>query len=733
MIRFLYSPSGNRNATVEFINYALILFKSDYVQVPLKRFLLAAQKECQLTFDKAASSASPSSGSEQQGFEKAHRDTKAVYFTVANIVTVVCLLALFIALKWSVLRRSRKWQQSLSLGAVSSLREIESEEERKAAELDETTESMFLSAQLPRRVRHLVPAILILNIGLFLGGHVGVLSRINIEGQLAGEGFSINHFVSFSFMSATARTYSNGGRELAVLAWIFVAVWPYLKLVSSLVLWFMPPKMVGVSRRGSILHVLDVFAKLSIVDIFMMLVAVASLLVYIGGPDDALKTDGAYFSMKLVVVPGGGFYCIIIAQQISRVISRFLLDCQRYIVAVGSRDCEEKRRNLRDQLEAMPENNGVQVSSNKNDACEFQSENSVSDSEGDIPLASNDDVPSDDGLFRRLRTRLHKPDGTVALVLVSCSVLFLMVIGCLLGPSVSLDTKSIWGILGSGLTFEEAVREYGVFKIISLLLLQLRFVLESSGDYIGLGFLLFLLILSSTAFPLMNAVSFLKQWRRKKIDQKRQSETEDVNGDGAKTCHTVLGTLRVFPFKAARKLLRHCLDRYSKRAATNGYVRTELFLLPAFRIKAWQRLEVYVLAFVVAAWQLGALTAYAIHVYCFLLEQLYDLLVYLGLRKMTYTHCFRVQASSASTILILTGAFLALLASFMIQAFSFYKKMMASARKLLEDHDNAIESGYIPGSESTSNEKRQWFEERCQSGETQVTQDSSCYIEDEES
>jgi hypothetical protein len=74
---------------------------------------------------------------------------------------------------------------------------------------------------------------------------------------------------------------------------------------------------------------------------------------------------------------------------------------------------------------------------------------------------------------------------------------------------------------------------------------------------------------------------------------------------------------------------------------------------PAYKWKAWRHLEVCVLAFVVAIWQLGAIAAYMIQQYCALLKMCFDMLVFLRLVENTSLNCFRELASSASTLVII--------------------------------------------------------------------------------
>ena len=45
---------------------------------------------------------------------------------------------------------------------------------------------------------------------------------------------------------------------------------------------------------------------ISVVDIFTMILGVAVLLVFIGGPDESLNTEGMLYTFKAIVVPRAG-------------------------------------------------------------------------------------------------------------------------------------------------------------------------------------------------------------------------------------------------------------------------------------------------------------------------------------------------------------------------------------------------------------------------------------------
>jgi hypothetical protein len=62
---------------------------------------------------------------------------------------------------------------------------------------------------------------------------------------------------------------------------IFSGVWPYSKQIITLVLWFLPPTTVSVAKRGNIFLWLDLLAKWSMVDVFVMIVSIVAFRVTI--------------------------------------------------------------------------------------------------------------------------------------------------------------------------------------------------------------------------------------------------------------------------------------------------------------------------------------------------------------------------------------------------------------------------------------------------------------------
>ena len=749
LVEQLYNPGETEEDVQNFVDEAKDLIDSflgsDFLQSLARVIVSDAAKLCPASPDYDADATTGDFWLQPEtyvGIEAASRDTKMVWFNVANAVVAVVFLIAALVARWMIRRKNRKWLRSLPADYVDLLRRQDQIEAEKEKYLDAHTESMFRSEEIPHHMRYAVPVVVLLNIALYLVGHIALLSYVNIEAQIAGEHFTVEHFLEFTFFGASLRTYRNGGNEMAIFLILFSGVWPYIKLLAALALWFIKPDRLSVARRGNLFLWMDVLTKLSIIDIVTMLIAVAALLVYIGGPGEEFYNSDELYAMTLVIVPQAGFYCIIIAQRLNRVSSRFFLDYHYKIVSVASEEYKRLHRmRLSDQeitfgsgrtfdtamtTEASfsyPMTNGVSfqettdnsleipsrvrpVSSNarsisfeetKDDSFEspsrvypvFASSKTSSNSFEEItdnslgsPLRiptrressdflfydpndrlSEESPPKEvsfqqpssnpspkrmmKGLISRLKCQCFRGmmGGTVGVAFAGVFVLILFIIGCSMAPSMSMDAKDVLSVaLESGRTYADAVQDFNVFRIVSLILLKTRFVLSSKEDYVGLGILLAVAGLSVVVFPIMQGWKMLQKWR----DNRKQ------------------GTI-----SAARK-------RVKPKSIIPGFTN---------RLKVWHHMEVFVISFCIASWQLGAVVSYLIHNYCDLLNRFYAALGYVGLVERTTSNCFRVQASDPFTLLIMIGSFVLLLLSFVMQAYGQYKRNKEQMEELLLDEE----------------------------------------------
>jgi uncharacterized paraquat-inducible protein A len=147
-----------------------------------------------------------------------------------------------------------------------------------------------------------MPVIILGNIGFFLSGHLSLGATVNIEARLAEQAFTVRNFFEFSMLRSTIEIWNAGGKELAVMIFIFSVLWPYTKQLITMMVWFAPPSALGVTRRGSTLQWLDTLAKWSMVDIMTLIVTVAGFRISIQSPSVGFLPED-FYSLNLLVVP----------------------------------------------------------------------------------------------------------------------------------------------------------------------------------------------------------------------------------------------------------------------------------------------------------------------------------------------------------------------------------------------------------------------------------------------
>jgi len=516
--------------------------------------------------------------------------------SLAILVMVVCaslvamLGVLVFIIRFITWRRHRRWLKTLPSSQLILLKDRQERCEEKEAELNNTSRSMFTSTEIPVWVRFSIPVIILGNIGLFLSGHLSLAAEVKIVVSFAGQVLTIEQFYQFSMATSTIEIWQAGGKELAILILIFSGIWPYTKQLITLVLWFLPPARCSISRRGSFLLWLDTLAKWSIVDIFTLIMSVAAFRVSISSPDIGFLPDDLY-SLDLLVVPMWGLYANLIAQLISQVSSHFIIYYHRKIVAGATKEFRQKH--------------GLIAASTHHLALTESSDISY-DSLADCQYGPRKDLLNQQSFARPHRGESVKltPRSFVNGLVIFITLIFvvLLLAGCIL-PSSGLEFQGILGIaVESGQKWQDAVTELSLFGLANLLMDQARFT-DESKEYVGLGLLCALLVVTVLFVPLAQTASLVYQWFVPLAGRERKKMS----------------------------------------------VVTEV-------LQAWQYAEVYVISIIVATWQLGPISVFMINSYCYDLQETFDVMAYFGVISNDDAQCFKVDASIEAGAYILAGA-----------------------------------------------------------------------------
>ena len=693
LLESLYIPENATELETLLAESIESLQGAEFVEVLLDQMVKDSAKQCphRPEYDPEAEGSSLlESPAEALGiFAMTEPSEPSKYFTIANALMACLLLIIGMTSAFCVRRRNRKWIKSLDPEGSILLSQQQLKELRMQEMLNASTTAMICSQYVDKKVRYGVPIALIINLGLLLAGHLCVLSTVNIDASIAGEEISIENFLEFTFFGSTWETYQNGGKEMAILLWIFAGIWPYAKLLLSTLMWVLPPRHLSVKRRGQVLLWIDSLVKLSVIDIFTVLLGLAVLLVFIGGPDESYLGEGVMYSMKAIIVPHAGFYCLVIAQRMSRVSSRFFLEYHETIIDGATKAYRSNSTQLNDdssrskidfdsasdnEYEAQDRN----ITSNElNDRSTRRLMTTLVDTEvsmvqinGSPPVLNAIDYDSEESSVSLTREYDRREDseessassrsdsndsssahsikefrwGTIGVIFGFVTVLSVFIIGCIFAPSISLDASEFAGqVVESGMTYEQAVSQYGAFLVFSSILVKARFVLNTRSDYVGLGFLLAVFITSLAMVFIVHSYLFVKRKLKERRDGKKPK--------GPQYGHRGCG----LPFY---------LRQYK-----------------------WKYMEIYLIAIAIGIWQLGSISSYGIHLYCDVMRRIYDVLAFAGLVEDSSAQCTLIQTVLPGNIILLMLSLGTLVIVFIFQIKAQYKNNISNALRWIDDKD----------------------------------------------
>jgi len=521
-----------------------------------------------------------------------------VVFTLISLVAVVvCCVRTH---RRTIVEAKTNWKKTL--------RAVRRQQNKKEIEmLKKYGSSMFTAPQIPVAMRMLIPIIIIINILLFISGHLSLGATVKLALDLMGEKVHVDGFFTFSMAKSTIDMYNAGAVELAVLLVIFSGVWPYLKQLIVLFLWFAPVSLVSPKRRGGVFETLDSLGKWSALDIYVLVVALIAFRLSIKPPKSQVHPEGLY-NVNLFVVPMVGLYANLLAQVLSQIISHYIIYANRNVIAAARQAYESKESTKQPDVVSHNQYTGLEVE-----------------------IASETDRQRRDEMRAAIRTRVSvrkhlydtgRNDGSVSRLPVWFSMLvtfvgavfvplsILIAVGV---PSLRLTTKGLVGVLIEAGEEGANVKEYSFFDIASVIVGQ-AFELDHMRDYIGLLSLTVIFSFASIVVPVIQSLILVViYWKS----------------------FSLVGLKRM--------LTLH-----------------EIFA-------AWQWFEVFLVSAVVASLQLGDISGFMVEEFCTEeINSIFGQMIDLDLIEPEDGKCFAVEAVILPIcyVLLAAGIALALLARF---------------------------------------------------------------------
>lgn len=477
------------------------LSHANYTQVQIDRFLARAANRCphrsdydpnlRTVFESLHDSAKSAEGGSSSFLV-------ALLIVLSCILIVVCIIVFF--MRFIIGQKHKSWLESTSSEEKRLLYRKQILMDLEQKHLNDTTVAMYRAKQINFFVRVTMPFVVLGNICLFLSGHLSLGAAVIVELELAGKMLTLDNFFLFSMARSTQDMWEAGAQELAMFIILFSGVWPYTKQIVTFILWFCPPRLVTVRRRGKIYKLLDTLAKWSMVDIFVLVISLVAFRIKIKSPSDASSVFLDLYQANIMIVPMWGLYANMIAQLVSQISSHIILHYHTKIVEsakVAKRTSRMSEPNTHYNQDICPQvaETGISV---------------VRREPAYLPLSKfSFHVPrSSKGSYLRVRGWVNYVIPVICLVIVVT-----LIVGCSI-PTFQLE---ILGLLGIAVEFGQegsnAVSFYSVINIVQLLFAQASY-LNTASAYIGLGTLAIIFMITVLFVPVFEALLLMYFWYR---------------------------------------------------------------------------------------------------------------------------------------------------------------------------------------------------------------------------
>jgi hypothetical protein len=328
----------------------------------------------------------------------------------------------------------------------------------------------------------------------------------------------------------------------------------------------------------------------------------------------------------MLVVPLWGLYANMMAQVLSQITSHAIIYYHRRVVKAASREHDMQNSTHEEHPEEAPDDEEEIAMEPSGDGKETKNPTPLktpvtppipTTAPASVHVATSRTISAADAsdepesLFHHAFVRPHRiecdklqlrPGVNPVLICVWIGLVTLVLVGCI-ANSISFEFLGIVGLaVESGQDFNEARNDLSVISIANLLMDEARF-LGTAKDKIGMASISSLLVMSTLLVPLFQAFFLLMQWF------------------------------------------------YPLRRESRGKIGTTVEIL-----QAWQYMEVYLVAVIVGAWQIGDVSEFLVNTYCEDLTDAFSELVFYGLISPEDAQCFKVQATVEAAAYILIPA-----------------------------------------------------------------------------
>ena len=182
----------------------------------------------------------------------------------------VCAAVFYYRVRQARMRHDQEMRQRAKVDE----RHVQRVQAQRGTRLIRDTQSMYFSRDaIPVWIYYAVPVVLLINVALFVQGHLNLGAQVDLHLGIAGNTAIIERFFEFSIAKSIFDLLRAGAYFLAIILAVFSGLWPYCRMMTVAYFWFAPPWLLHPLRRGSGLVWLDTLGKWSMIDIYGLVVS----------------------------------------------------------------------------------------------------------------------------------------------------------------------------------------------------------------------------------------------------------------------------------------------------------------------------------------------------------------------------------------------------------------------------------------------------------------------------
>jgi hypothetical protein len=162
--------------------------------------------------------------------------------------------------------------------------------------------------KIPFSVRFGIPFLLFINVALFISSNTSVGASVYVLITAVNKQWATPSLFDFSLANSVHDMWKAGVYPLSILIGAFSGAWPYMKLLTMLVCWFVPVSALAVKKREYLLMALDMLGKWSLIDSFVLTLMLVAFQFHVAStpvPDVSPPEMGV---ADVFVAPHWGFY-----------------------------------------------------------------------------------------------------------------------------------------------------------------------------------------------------------------------------------------------------------------------------------------------------------------------------------------------------------------------------------------------------------------------------------------